>query len=102
MALSNNGSCGSRSIGSYQGQRSAAPASTERAISSPISSPSNGTELVGVMSEELWAEVKCVNARIIAFDHNEILCAQEHFVFLEDDFERRATTKNNENQSMCD
>jgi hypothetical protein len=38
MALSNDGSCGSRSIGSYQGQRSAAPASTERAYGSTYSS----------------------------------------------------------------
>ena len=45
MALSNNGSCGSGSIELYQGRRSGAPASTERAISSPISSPSNGTSL---------------------------------------------------------
>ena len=36
---------GDRSIGSYQGQRSTVPASTERAISSAISSPSNGTSL---------------------------------------------------------
>jgi hypothetical protein len=41
-------------------------------------------ELVGVISEELWAEVNCVNARIIAFDHHEMLCAREHVGFLED------------------
>jgi hypothetical protein len=36
------------------------------------------------MAEELWAEVKRMNARIIAFDHNEILRAQEYVVFFDD------------------
>ena len=44
-----NGSCGSFSIGSYQGRRSVALASTARAMSCPTSSPSNGTSL-----PELW------------------------------------------------
>jgi hypothetical protein len=45
IALLINGSRGSFSIGSYQGRRSVALASTARAISWPISSPSNGTSL---------------------------------------------------------
>ena len=36
------------------------------------------------MAEELGAEVQGMNARIIAFDYNEILGAQEHVAFFDD------------------
>ena len=84
IALLISGSCGNFSVGSYQGRRSVALASTARAISRPTSSPSSGTSLPEVVAEELGTEVKCMNPGIIAFDYNEILRAQEHVVFLDD------------------
>jgi hypothetical protein len=63
----------------WQGRRLAMLASIGRAMSWPISSPRR--ESVGIVAEELGTEIKRMNARIVAFDDNEILRGQEHTAF---------------------
>ena len=84
IALLISGSCGSFSVGSYQGRRWVALASTARADPPADVLTLEQHELAEVVAEELGTEVKCMNAGIIAFDYNEILRAQEHVVFLDD------------------
>jgi hypothetical protein len=55
-------------------------ASMGRAMSWP-SLPLQRRESVGIVAEELGTEIKRMNARIVAFDDNEILRRQEHTAF---------------------